>query len=81
MNEAGADLLSSCTLNEMIIMNTCFEKKDTHKFTWQHPGSKQVALHCPCHHALEAEKVVSMLVWSDLQIAGLTTSSSARISQ
>ena len=41
MNEAGADLLSFCALNGLTIMNTCFEKKDIHKFTWQHPGSKQ----------------------------------------
>ena len=44
MNEAGADLLSFCALNDLTIMNTCFEKKDIHKFTWQHPGSKQ--WHC-----------------------------------
>ena len=44
MNEAGADLLSFCALNELTIMNTCFQKKDIHKFTWQHLGSKQ--WHC-----------------------------------
>ena len=40
MNEAGEDLLSFCALNELTIMNTCFEKK-IHKLTWQHPGNKQ----------------------------------------
>jgi hypothetical protein len=44
MNDAGADLLSFCALNELTIMNTCFEKKEIHKFTWQHPRSKQ--WHC-----------------------------------
>ena len=44
MNEAGADLLSFCALNELTIMNTCFQKKNIHKFTWQHPGTKE--WHC-----------------------------------
>ena len=44
MNEAGRDLLSFCALNELAIMNTCFEKKRIHKFTWQHPGNKK--WHC-----------------------------------
>ena len=39
MNGAGADLLSFCALNELTIMNTYLEKKEIHKFTWQHPGS------------------------------------------
>ena len=43
VNEAGAELLS-CALNELTIMNTHFKKKNIHKFTWQHPGSKQ--WHC-----------------------------------
>ena len=30
MNEAGRDLLSFCALNELAIMNTCFEKKRIH---------------------------------------------------
>ena len=44
MNESGKALLSSCALNDLVIMNTTFEKKDIHKHTWQHPGSKQ--WHC-----------------------------------
>ena len=44
MNEAGAELLSFCALNELAIMNTQFEKKSIHKQTWQHPGSKK--WHC-----------------------------------
>ena len=44
VNEAGAELLSFCALNELTIMNTHFKKKNIHKFTWQHPGSKQ--WHC-----------------------------------
>ena len=43
VNEAGAELLS-CASNELTIMNTHFKKKNIHKFTWQHPGSKQ--WHC-----------------------------------
>ena len=38
MIEAGAGLLSFCALN------THFEKKQIHKQTWQHPGSKK--WHC-----------------------------------
>ena len=44
VNEAGAELLSFCALNELTIMNTHFKKNNIHKFTWQHPGSKQ--WHC-----------------------------------
>ena len=44
MNEAGKALLSFCALNEMAIMNTYFQKKMSHKHTWQHPGSKK--WHC-----------------------------------
>ena len=44
MNESGEALLSFCALNELVIMNTTFEKKDIHKYTWQHPGSKK--WHC-----------------------------------
>ena len=39
-NEAGLFLLSFCSTNSISIMNTCFEKKDIHKQTWQHPGTK-----------------------------------------
>ena len=44
MNESGEALLSFCALNELVIMNTMFEKRNIHKFTWQHPGSKR--WHC-----------------------------------
>ena len=44
MNESGEALLSFCALNELTIMNTCFEKKNINKYTWQHPGSKK--WHC-----------------------------------
>ena len=40
MNKAGAELLSSCALNELVIMNTKFEKKRINKQTWQHLRSK-----------------------------------------
>ena len=44
MNENGAMLLSFCALNCLSIMNTYFEKRDVHKYTWQHPSSK--VQHC-----------------------------------
>ena len=40
MNESGEALLSFSALNELVIMNTTFEKKDIHKYTWQHPGTR-----------------------------------------
>ena len=43
MNESGEALMTFCVLNELIILNTWFEKK-THKYTWQHPGSMK--WHC-----------------------------------
>lgn len=49
MNKAGEDLLSSCALNELTIMNTCYEE-NIHKFTWQLPGSKQGhSINYVCH--------------------------------
>ena len=44
MNESGEALLSFCAVNELVIMNTTFEKRNIHKYTWQHPGSKK--WHC-----------------------------------
>ena len=44
MNEAGLFLLSFCSAMSLTIMNTCFEKRDIYKRTWQHPGTKQ--WHC-----------------------------------
>ena len=43
-NESGEALLSFCAVNELIITNTMFVKKEIHKYTWQHPGSKK--WHC-----------------------------------
>ena len=43
-NESGEALLSWCALNGLVVMNTMFEKKKIHKYTWQHPASKQ--WHC-----------------------------------
>ena len=47
MNESGEALLSWCALNGLVVMNTMYEKKQIHKYTWQHPGSKQ--WHCIDH--------------------------------
>ena len=43
LNESGEVLLSFCVLNELVNMNTYFEK-NIYKYTWQHPGNKP--LHC-----------------------------------
>ena len=43
-NEAGLFLLSFCSTNNLSIMNSFFEKKNIHKQTRQHPGTK--AWHC-----------------------------------
>ena len=47
MNESGEALLSWCALNGLVVMNSMYEKKRIHKYTWQHPGSKQ--WHCIDH--------------------------------
>ncbi len=47
MNESGEALLSWCALNGLVVLNTMYEKKGIHKYTWQHPGSKQ--WHCIDH--------------------------------
>ena len=44
MNEAGLSLLSFCCMNNLSIVNTFFEKRDIHKRTWQHPGTRD--WHC-----------------------------------
>ena len=41
MNEAGMFLLSFCSMNCLSIMNTMYEKRDIHKRSWQHPGTKK----------------------------------------
>ena len=43
MNEDNEALLSWCSLNGLVVLNTVFEKK-IHKYTIQHPGNKQ--WHC-----------------------------------
>ena len=43
-NEAGEVLLSWCSQNGLLVMNTVFQKKSIQKYTWQHPGNKQ--WHC-----------------------------------
>ena len=40
-NQAGEDLLEFCTVNQLSIMNTWFEKKRYHLETWTHPGTKR----------------------------------------
>ena len=44
INKSGEALLSWCALNNLAVIYTMFEKKDIHKYTWQHPTSKQ--WHC-----------------------------------
>ena len=39
-NEAGEKLLEFCSLNQLTIMNTWFEKKRHHLTTWKHPATK-----------------------------------------
>ena len=61
MNESGEALLSFCALNELVIMNTTFEKKDIQyvsKYTWEHPGSKK-------WHCIDYYPVYTDPVWLD----------------
>ena len=44
VNDSGEALLSWCAQNGLAVMNTMFQKKRIHQYTWQHPGSKQ--WHC-----------------------------------
>ena len=39
-NEAGEELLQFCALNQLIVMNTWFQKKTVHYGTWMHPATK-----------------------------------------
>ena len=41
VNGAGTSLQSFLSINEAVICNIWFEKRDIHKATWQHIGSKQ----------------------------------------
>ena len=40
-NEAGETFLEFCSMNNLTIMNTCFEKPQVHLATWKHPATKQ----------------------------------------
>ena len=40
-NLAGEELLQFCTINQLTVMNTWFEKKDIYFGTWRHPGTKK----------------------------------------
>ena len=39
-NCAGEELLQFCELNQLAILNTCFQKKSIHLGTWIHPATK-----------------------------------------
>ena len=41
LNDAGRELSSFLLCHEIAVGNTCFEKKNIHKQTWQHPKSKK----------------------------------------
>ena len=40
-NEPGEQFLEFCSLNNLTIMNTWFEKPQVHMATWKHPATKQ----------------------------------------
>ena len=42
-NHAGEELLQFCELNQLTVLNICFQKKPIHLGTWVHPATK------PCH--------------------------------
>ncbi len=44
LNEAGRDLLSFLSTNEVTVCNTWFQKRRIYKQTWQHPKSRK--WHC-----------------------------------
>ncbi len=44
VNDNGEALLSWCGQNGLTVMNTMFQKKRIHQYTWQHSESKQ--WHC-----------------------------------
>ena len=37
-NDSGDKLLRFCAVNDMLVMNSWFQHKDIHKFTWTCPG-------------------------------------------
>ena len=39
-NHAGEELLQFCELNQLTVLNTCFQKKSIHLGTWMHPATK-----------------------------------------
>ena len=50
LNDAGRELLTFLAINEATVCNTWFQKKEIHRQTWQHPKSKEMALHRLCHN-------------------------------
>ena len=36
-NDSGGRLLRFCALNDMLVINSWFQHKDTHKYTWVCP--------------------------------------------
>ena len=38
LNRNGHRLLDSCALHELVILNTIFQHKEIHKFTWESKG-------------------------------------------
>ena len=39
-NLAGEEFLQFCASNQLLVMNTCFQKKFVHYGTWKHPATK-----------------------------------------
>ena len=71
-NEAGFDLLSFCEINNLAIMNTFFHKKDIHKQSWQHPGTKLwhcidfvVMRQCQRERCFDVQVMRGATCWSD----------------
>ena len=40
-NLAGEEFLQFCAVNQLTVMNTWFQKKDTYFGTWMHPATKK----------------------------------------
>ena len=72
MNTSGEALLAWCLLNGLVVMNTVFEKKEIHKYTWQHPGSKRwhcidyiIMRQCQRHMCSDVSVLRSADCWTD----------------
>ena len=72
MNTSGEALLAWCSLNGLVVMNTVFEKKEIHKYTWQHPGSKRwhcidciIMRQCQRHMCSDVSVFRSADCWTD----------------